>query len=114
MKKRRVKALFLACAAMMSISLIGCGGTAQEDGTQTSKSSAQADSENTVKSEVHYAFSAQPPTLDLHTTSTTVAYTIGRVESMRHWLLWMKIITIRVNWQKVWISAKIIRTIHSI
>ena len=78
MKKRRVKALFLACAAMMSISLIGCGGTAQEDGTQTSKSSAQADSENTVKSEVHYAFSAQPPTLDLHTTSTTVAYTIGR------------------------------------
>lgn len=36
------------------------------------------------------------------------------VESMRHWLLWMKIITIRVNWQKVWISAKIIRTIHSI
>lgn len=72
MKNKVFKMISFACAMSMMLTLAGGAVNVAASDADTTEASG------TVKSEVHYAFSAQPPTLDLHTTSTTVAYTIGR------------------------------------
>lgn len=89
MKNRVTKLVSAICAAAMVFSMTGCGSGSGETGstegsaagsilTEATVAAIDESSDAAIKSEMHYAFSAQPPTLDLHTTSTTVAYTIGR------------------------------------
>lgn len=90
MKKKYLRIVSVTCALAMTLSLAGCGnstgateaggnaGTSASSGLEAETVQVIGDTEGTIKNEMHYAFSAQPPTLDLHTTSTTVAYTIGR------------------------------------
>ncbi len=89
MKKSLKKIVSCVLTVSMLFAFTGCGGSDSSGGGSTSSSSIQTatgdavaeiseDADGTVKSEMHIAFDAQPPTLDQHTSSASATRQIGR------------------------------------